>query len=84
MIIDNSKIENLHFKMILFYRILNSVTIKDSKMPTTTSKQCSKSSHSIDAILGLRAAAAAAVVASQNLQPRSTQPFLHTGNEYSF
>ena len=46
-------------------------------MPTTTNK-CKTASHSIDAILGLRAAAAAAVVASQHLPQRSTQPpFLH-------
>ena len=48
------------------------------KMPTTTNK-CKTASHSIDAILGLRAAAAAAVVASQHLPQRSTQPpFLHS------
>ena len=48
------------------------------KMPTTTNK-CKTASHSIDAILGLRAAAAAAVVASQHLPQRSSQPsFLHS------
>ena len=49
-------------------------------MPTTTNK-CKTASHSIDAILGLRAAAAAAVaVASQHLPQRTmTQPpFLHS------
>ena len=65
--------------------VAGSIVDPTEKMPTGTTSavvgnKC-KSSHSIDAILGLRAAAAAAVVqASQNLPQRSTQPFnSHSG-----
>ena len=75
--------------------VAGSIVDPTEKMPTGTTSavvgnKC-KSSHSIDAILGLRAAAAAAVVASQNLPQRSTQPFnSHSGKtnfynkDYSF